>query len=502
MKSIKRKHIPNHSKQKGLVIHCYKCKKYYSWTKKEYFNDEGKKVREQPTCGKDKVKFGHCKHPDRHKYYARIHVPGKSGVKIGKALDVQTYSEAVIETINFKDELINVNFNKNKTKENERETNQVVEKETNQAEKEIIQVEKEANQLKKETSQVEKESTQKNREEEKSNETTFISLFTYQLKYIDFLENIGVPIHQRVERSKKHKEEIQKCLILFNESLSLNGVDKKTIEVEEINDNHIGDFHKYLLENKNYSNRTYNNKMGYVSGFFKWYQENHKNIINPLDKVRSRSVKYQKDIITLDEFKNLLEKITPENGMDYRAKQPRNRYKPYLRDGIELALHTGGRREEITSMRWNMIKKIKNKPSFIEVPNYKVEKQLGDGFNDNVPPKIIPITKSLMKTLMRLGFTQYENSNNFILAPDRTGISDYAIMDNLSKGFSHFYNLLGTGRTLQLKSLRKTYLTFLNAALGGNTKGLSGHSSDEVLQKHYINESVINKAVSDLDFYV
>lgn len=474
MINTERKKIPNFSKQKGLVIHCYKCKKYFSWTSKQYINDDGKKVKEEPVCGKDKVKFKSCKYPDRQKYYARIHVPGSSGVKIGKALDVETYPEAVIETIKFKKELKDVNYNKNK--ENE-----------------------EANEVE---AEVETKSIQENSEKESSPISIVNSLFNYQLKYMDFLENIGVPIHQRVERSKKHKEEIQKCLILFNESLTLNGIDKKIINMEDVSDTHVGGFHEYLLVNKKYSNRTYNNKMGYLSGFFKWYQENYDNIVNPFEKVRSRSVQHKKEVITFEEFKKLLEKITPENGMDYRAKQPRNRYKPYLKDGLELALHTGGRREEIISIRWNMIKKIKNKPSYIEVPNYKVERQLGDGFNDNVAPKIIPITKSLMKILIRLGYHEFENSSKLILAPDRTGTSDYAIMDNLSKGFSHFYNLLGTEKNLQLKSLRKTYLTFLNAALGGETKGLSSHGSDEVLQKHYINEKVINKAVSDLEFYV
>lgn len=74
-------------------------------------------------------------------------------------------------------------------------------------------------------------------------------------------------------------------------------------------------------------------------------------------------------------------------------------------------------------------------------------------------------------------------------------------VENLSKGFSHFYNQLDTGRELQLKSLRKTYLTYLASALSGDTKTLSSHSTDEVLQKHYIDEKVVSKAIKKLDIF-
>ena len=100
-----------------------------------------------------------------------------------------------------------------------------------------------------------------------------------------------------------------------------------------------------------------------------------------------------------------------------------------------------------------------------------------------------------------MGYENKKGKDEYLISPDRSKTSTYALMDNLSKGFSHFYKQLGTGRDLQLKSLRKTYLTYLSAALSGDTKSLSSHTTDEVLQKHYVDEKIVSKAVKELNIF-
>lgn len=125
----------------------------------------------------------------------------------------------------------------------------------------------------------------------------------------------------------------------------------------------------------------------------------------------------------------------------------------------------------------------------------------GFSINDNVAPKIIPITKSLKKLLYRIGYEKNKSMNTYLIQPDRKGVSSKSIMENLSRGFNHYYKQLNTGKNLQLKSLRKTYLTYLNSALSGDTKSLSSHSTDAVLMKHYIDEKVINKAIKEVEIF-
>ncbi|WP_430409191.1 tyrosine-type recombinase/integrase [Kordia sp.] len=446
----KKKKLPN-KKHKGLYIYCSVdgCKKNFSWTNKTIEKD-GKNVQIEPLCKLTNRKFSNCKNFQFHKYKSRLHVPGTKSGTISKVLDAENYKEAVVKAVDFENE-----FKGNVESSDEFEFN-----------------------------------------------ITRYYLLQSQKQYIYYLENIDVAEHKKVERSQKYIDEILFCLKLFNESLRSKKIKPKFFLIEKVTDIHVGYFHKYLLDFKGYKNKTYNNKMTAVKGFFKWAIKEYKlNVTNPFDDVKKRSTIVNKDTITKNEFKELLEIISPESGFVQVGKSRKNRYKPYLKDGIELALHTGGRREEIVELKWNMIKVVDDEPSYIVVPNLKVLRQKGEGFNDNVAPKIIPITQSLKKLLLRLGYNENMGSHEYILSPDRSKTSTNAIMNNLSKGFSHYYKQLNTDRNLQFKNLRKTYLTHLASTLGGEAKSLSSHSSDEVLQRHYINKKIVSKAVKEMEIF-
>lgn len=447
IKMMRRKKLPS-GKHKGLCIYCNRCKKHFYWTQKKVRLEYGDIVQGEPICGASKKVFSKCRFHHFHRFKSRIHISGSYDRKKSKVLNATNYNDAVVEAIAF--------------------------------EKEVKQ----------------------NQMRDSTDYSKIRYLFDAQLQYIDFLDNIGVPEHLKVKRSEKHIKEVQKSLALFNEALASRYVNKSNLRIDRITDKHVGHFHSYLLNDKSYAAKTYNNKMGVLKSFYKWAIETYRlNVINPFAKVKERVTAQNNDTITKREFENLLEMITPENGLvqiGITRQQTRNRYKPFLKDGIELALHTGGRREEIVELKWNMIKKIDNEIAYIEVPNFKVIRQLGEGFNTNVPPKIIPITKGLKDILFRLSYLQNKDKDQYILVPNRSGKSAKSIMDDLSKGFTHFYKLLNTGKQLQLKSLRKTYLTYLHIALKDDTKLLSSHTTDQVLDKHYIDKRVISKAIHNL----
>ncbi|EDP96490.1 tyrosine-type recombinase/integrase [Kordia algicida OT-1] len=444
----KRKHLPS-NKHKGLLIYCYKCKKNFSWTKRYIKQENGIHTKEENTCGLTKKNFSKCKEHEIHKYKSRIHIPGTRDKKAVKTHDAETYDQAVSQAIEFENEfkgIREIDFNP-----------------------------------------------------EVSPRRHY--LIDAQVLYMDFLENIGVPEHKKKDRSKKHIDEIEKTIEFFNNALKKNKVNPKIIIISKINDKHVGYFHKYLLEDLHHANRTYNKKMGIIKSFFIWSIEKFElKMTNPFKGFQKRPETSDNETITADEFKKLLEIISPLNGYVMEGKSKKNRYRDYLKDAFELGLHTGGRREEVVELKWNMIKETNNEPSYIVVSNLKVERQKGKAFADNVKPKIIPITQSLMKLLLRLGYNENIGSHEYILAPNRKAKTQ-SMMDAISKGFSHYYDLLGTERKLQFKNLRKTYLTYLVSALGGEAKSLSSHSTDEVLQKHYIDKKVVDKAVKKLDIF-
>ena len=227
-------------------------------------------------------------------------------------------------------------------------------------------------------------------------------------------------------------------------------------------------------------------------------------LYNPFGKVRRRKSVLKKEIITLEEYEALLEIISPKLGFQTIHGKNRTyrkqRYKPYLKNGIELGLYTGARREEIARLKWNMIHVENNIPVFIEIRNFKVERQKGYGYNADVPPKIIPVIRGLLDLLNRMGYKDKIGSNEYILFPERN-ITISILKDNLSKGFSHFYKQLNTRKELQFKHLRKTYLTYLAMTMKGDTGFLSSHTSKEVLRRHYINENVVLKAVKNVEIF-
>ncbi|WP_046758013.1 site-specific integrase [Kordia jejudonensis] len=449
-----RKKLPN-NKHKGLYIYCNNCSKYFSYTNITITDKEtGKKIKKEPTCGKSKKKLSSCKFPEKHRFKSMLHYPGQNTSIKSKTLDAQTYEEAVIKAIEFEQEFeAEIMADGVPTKVSDR-----------------------------------------------------FYLRNAQIEYIEYINDVDVPAHKVKDLSEDYKKDIFLCLKYFNQALIKNNVKPRLLLLTQINDYHVGYLHDYLLNHVEgiKSGTTYNNKMNRLKGFFDWAIKHYKLYIdNPFKEVKKRTATLKKDAITANEFKKLLEIISPETGSVIigESKTKKNRYKPYLKDGIELVLHTGGRRDEVVDMTWNMVKEIDNKPTYIEVPNFKVLRLKGDGYNDNVPPKIIPITKSLYKLLLRLGYNENKGSHEHVLVPDRSKTSANAIKENLSKGFSHYYSLLDTGHKLQMKSLRKTYLTYLKIALGDDAKKLSSHANDEILEKHYIDDKVISKAIQDFEIF-
>ncbi|WP_046755452.1 tyrosine-type recombinase/integrase [Kordia jejudonensis] len=451
---MKRIKLPINRGHKGLIIFCNKCNKAFSWTKKSEKDLEGKIVTKEPICAKDKTKFSSCQFFKMHRFKIKVFIPGSGGKYRTKNLTVTNYSQAVSAAISFEKEVKLSYHNLNSSLKTYG--------------KEIL-------------------------------------LLDAQKEYKNYLLNVNIPAHQKRERTKKHIKEIEYCLNLFNRALMKNRVNISKLKVNLIKDGHVGIFHTHLLENMSYSAVSYNNKMQYLKSFFTWtIQEFRIDLYNPFDKVRRRKSVLRKEIITLEEYEALLEIISPKIGFQMIHGKNRTyrkqRYKPYLKNGIELGLYTGARREEIVRLKWNMIHVENNIPVFIEIRNFKVERQKGDGYNADVAPKIIPVIKGLSDLLNRMGYKDKIGTDEHILFPERNITID-VLKDNLSKGFSHFYKLLDTGKELQFKHLRKTYLTYLAMTMKEDTGFLSSHTSKEVLRRHYINENLVLKAMRDVEIF-
>ena len=93
--------------------------------------------------------------------------------------------------------------------------------------------------------------------------------------------------------------------------------------------------------------------------------------------------------------------------------------------------------------------------------------------------------------LIELGYEEKKNTNEFVLLANRT-ITDKTLMDRISKSFAHYKEQSGIEKEVSLKILRKTYLSWVNAVMMKDTRILSSHASNEVLDKYYLDPTILN----------
>ena len=95
------------------------------------------------------------------------------------------------------------------------------------------------------------------------------------------------------------------------------------------------------------------------------------------------------------------------------------------------------------------------------------------------------------KLLIEMGMNNNNNPNDFILYPERS-VTTNVIMDRLSKSFTHYKKGAGIEKDISFKNLRKTYITWVNQAMGNQTGVLTSHSTNEVLEKFYLDPKVLS----------
>jgi len=432
-------YIPESKKWKGLKVFCYKCKTSVS----EICKMSGKPLWQ-------------CKNGDKHVFKVIIHVPGTDNQRRTKKLDTRDINQAIKQAIEFEREVKSGVYQENKNKALKHEI----------------------------------------RREDQSQNKPYLLIHALA-RYIGWLNNEGVPAHLIKVRSREHIKDVERALKSLAECLKDNRYNLATFLTEDIDNEMVGMIFS-SLEKRKLAPRTFNKYFSYYTSFLKWYAEEYDcPIRNYFEKVKRKNLNPRPEAITFQEYQALLKQITPENGIrEYKngVKPMRNLFRPWLADGIRLALETGRRREEIINLKWKDIQES-NGIQYIKVEDYKVNR-IQNRISDEEKKFIyIPVTASLEKLLYELDPNKSSKTDDFILAPEVKIKRGKVMSDVLSRGFTHYYDQLNTGRKLTFKCLRKTYITNLEIFMGiGNTKVITGHSGDQVIESNYIDKKEIAKA--------
>jgi integrase len=323
------------------------------------------------------------------------------------------------------------------------------------------------------------------------------TLVDFSVRYLDAITGVNTPEHLIRKRSPAHVSDVRRTLERFALSLKEMGRNPEILSMNKIGDDEVGSFHEYLSKKWKITkgSASYNRHFAIMRAFFNWViEKNDHKCNNPFKHVELNFSTTEKAIITKEEFEKLLEKITFENGYRVFSGKRRNLYHEWLAPAFRLAIETGLRSEELVTLSWSDLKELEPGKFVFRVSNLKVNR-IKTGQDDGRYIRYIPVTKSLMELLIKFGFESGKLMEGFVLArPEPLSIK--YVMSAISRGFNHYIKQV-TDREIEFNNLRKTYITRITSVLGPNAKLFTGHSSDEVLKKHYLSNAYLAGSLGD-----
>jgi integrase len=402
-----------------------------------------------------------------HCYKAILYVPGTTTRKT-KILRSTNYQDAIKEVIDFRDSI------RNGSKADEKEINREFSKEVQ-------------------------------RENIPAGESKSHSLVELMARYVDFLSGDPkvVPEFKKKIRSRGHLYDTSRTFKQFAIALKKNNYSVAALRIDEIGDAEIGKFHQYLLTELKLKNSSYNKAITIFVSFYNYLINEGYQIRNPFLGIPKKSVVSKIETISSDEYEKLLAIVQkPELGIAKLGKGVKKfLYKPFVKDAIELGLHTGRRNEEIARMQWKeLYEDEKGNLLYLKIQDFKINRQRGSS-EDNLKFIYVPITNSLKDVLIRLGYEKYKGSEKYVLAPEEK-MERQTIAKFMSRSFTHYYDQLGTGKNLVFKCLRKTYISELSNFMGiDNARLITKHSGIEVMQEHYVDQRTIAKTAQGFKMF-
>lgn len=393
------------------------------------------------TCCRDNPT---CRHFDKHVYRIRLHIKGSEKSVRSKTLSGHDYDAAVIQAMAFKKEMLKHGFRR------EREKKAVTPKVTRH------------------------------------------TLVTAILKYDLYLAGKHEFIHLRKHVSDSHRKEMIRFCIYFADIIKKTD-DAKSLSITAITQQHVAAFYQWA-ENQ-FAPKTFNKAMAALKAFFEFVIKVEKaKMDNPFAVyITKKSEKRLVQTLSQEEFVKILSAVDTASPIAILGNGvKKNMYYPCLKDAFRLFLFTGGRREEVVELKWSDIMITMQQVRFFQVVNRKVQKQR-DAKNSSTATqdKYFPINADLQQLLDEMGFEANKGMSQYILDPERK-VSTKTIMARISAAFTHYRKAAGIEKDISLDELRKTYLTWMNVVMNSETKVLSSHTSDAVLETHYYDPKILS----------
>lgn len=318
--------------------------------------------------------------------------------------------------------------------------------------------------------------------------------------YSDWLENIGVPEHEQRRRSINYIKDRIRYILKFKTFIEKERLNTNTLKINQIDSKLFGKYYKYVGDMTT-SPAGFNHSIRAIKGFFKFIvEEKEFPMFNPAKKAKLKYENPNPISISDNDFIKLLSAITENDSIEINSKgKKRNRYRPWIKDAIELAAYTGMRLEEVATLKYSDIKlDAEGNLDYLEGTDLKYEK--AHNWDKSKPKKIvpIPITPELESLLTCLDYKNNLGADKYLIDSNCT-FNRKSLAKELSHAFTFFRRKAGLPNNFSIKHLRKTFLTKLETQTGlvasaGYQKNIS------VIRKNYIDRTVVSREIKNRGF--
>lgn len=326
-------------------------------------------------------------------------------------------------------------------------------------------------------------------------------LFTdFMLMYSDWLENIGVPRHEQKSRTNKHVKETVGYLVKLCNFLKSRGFNLDKLTVFEVDKFILGDYYQHL-EVKIKNTYTFNHNIRALKGFYNFMiNEKELGIPNIPKKMKLKYENPNPTSISDEDFLKLLSVITEKDSIEIlKSGVKKNRFRPYIKDGIELCAYTGMRLEEVTSLKYSDI--VVDSDGELECvigTDLKFERAHNWDKTKAIKSVYIPISNELKELLERLDYKSNLGVDKYLIADDMN-IDRKTLAKQLSHSFTFYRRQANLGDDFSIKHLRKTFLTKLHLQTG-LTESMGYQKTSAVILKNYIDKKAVVKEANKRGF--
>lgn len=320
------------------------------------------------------------------------------------------------------------------------------------------------------------------------------------MMYSDWLENIDIPKHQQKNRSNGYVKATVRYVLNFADFLVENKFNLNEFSVHNLNDELVGKYYEHL-EKISKSDSTFNSNTKAMKSFNNYLIDKKKYLIpNYFKEFQLKYVDANPLSIQDDDFIKILNTISNEDSvLVFKSGAKKNMYRPYIKEAIELVAYTGMRIEETMILKYSdIVVNGEGKIEYVIGTDLKFERT--HNYNRTKQPKkvLIPITRELEDLLNRLDYKKYLGCDRYLIANDEN-IKRKTIADQLSDSFTFYKKKAGISSEINLKHLRKTFLTKLHTKTGF-VESMGYQRSAKVTLGNYIDKAEVVKKVNKMGF--